>query len=123
MKTALDPRHKKRESTIQELFKLDFHKQGVNKETALIFSQKDIIDGYIQKAAPEFTIDKINKTDLAILRLAVYELMVEKKEPPKVIIDEAIELAKEFSGDTSPSFVNGVLGKIISYDKPTESKQ
>ena len=51
---------------------------------------------------------------MAILRLAVYELLIEKKEPPKVIVDEAIELAKEYGGDSSPAFINGALGKVIN---------
>lgn len=112
MKTALDPRHKKRQKIVESLFKLDFHKQIVNNYTKAIFSKKNFVDKKIESAAPEFSIDKINRVDLAILRLAVYELLVEKKEPPKVIIDEAIELAKEYGGDSSPSFVNGALGNI-----------
>ena len=67
----------------------------------------------IAKAAPEWPIEKLNKSDLAILRLAVYELTIEKKEPVKVIIDEAIELAKELGSENSSSFVNGVLGTIV----------
>ncbi|MDO8639757.1 MAG: transcription antitermination factor NusB [bacterium] len=114
MKTPLDPRHKKRQKLVEELFKIEFYnKQKFNPQAKIIISKKDFIDERIKKAAPEFPIDKINKVDLAILRLAVYELLLEKKEPPKVIIDEAIELAKEYGGDTSPSFVNGALGKII----------
>lgn len=112
MKTPLDPRHKKRQKLVEELFKIDFHKQRVGEDAKIIFSNKEFIDKKIEKAAPEFSIDKINKTDLAILRLAVYELLVEKTQPPKVIIDEAIELAKEYGGDSSPSFVNGALGNI-----------
>ena len=112
MKTPLDPRHKKRQKLVEELFKVDFHKQRVGNDTKTILSHKDFIDKKIESAAPEFSIDKINKADLAILRLAVYELLVEKKQPPKVIIDEAIELAKEYGGDSSPSFVNGALGNI-----------
>ena len=54
--------------------------------------------------------------DLAILRLAVYELQIGKTAPKNVIIDEAIELAKEFGGESSPSFVNGALGKLTTYD-------
>ena len=109
MKTSLDPRHKRRQKLVEELFKADFHKQAVSLHAKKIIANKDFINKSIQKAAPEFPIDKINKTDLAILRLAVYELLVEKKEPPKVIIDEAIELAKEYAGETSPSFINGAL--------------
>ncbi len=117
MKTPQDPRHKKRQRLIEELFKLDFHKQPVSPITREIYSHITDVDTRIQKSASEFPIDKINKVDLAILRLAVYELVIEKKEPPKVIIDEAIELAKEYGGDTSPAFINGALGNIISNAK------
>jgi transcription antitermination protein NusB len=112
MKTALDPRHKKRQKIVESLFKIDFHKQAINNDTKAVLRQKEFIDKKIEAAAPEFSIDKINKVDLAILRLAVYELLVEKTQPAKVIIDEAIELAKEYGGDSSPSFVNGALGNI-----------
>lgn len=114
MKTALDPRHKHRQKLVEELFKVDFHPQPAEKEAKDILAQKETLDEQIQKAAPEFPIDKINKVDLAILRLAAYEMLVEKKAPPKVIIDEAVELAKEYGGDTSPAFVNGALGKLLS---------
>ncbi len=113
MKNPLDPRHKKRQKLVEDLFKLEFLKQKVLPETKNIISQQGLIDKTIEKSAPEFPIEKINRTDLAILRLAVYELLIEKKQPPKVIIDEAVELAKEYGGDTSPAFVNGVLGNII----------
>ena len=119
MKTSQDPRHKKRQKLIQELFSVDFHKQRVSKQSREILIQKDIIDNEIQKAAPDFPVDKINKIDLAILRLAVYELIIEKKEPQNVIIDEAVEIAKEFGNDTSPAFVNGVLGHILNNEKPS----
>lgn len=112
MKTPLDPRHKKRQKLVEELFMTDFHKQRVSDGAKKILAKLDVIDNEISKAAPEFSIDKINKTDLAILRLAVYELKIEKTQPKKVIIDEAIELAKEYGGETSPSFVNGALGNI-----------
>lgn len=120
MKTPFDPRHKKRQKLVQELFKVDFHKQPAGKFAKTILAQKDLLDNYIQKAAPEFPVGKINKVDLAILRLAVFELLIEKKEPQKVIIDEAIELAKEYSGETSPSFVNGALGNILIHEKPSK---
>jgi N utilization substance protein B len=71
------------------------------------------IDKLIAAAAPEWRIDKINRIDLAILRLAVWELVVDKKNPPKAIIDEAVELAKKFGGESAPGFVNGVLGTIL----------
>lgn len=116
MKNPLDPRHKKRQKLIEELFKEDFHKQPVSVKAKEIFSKIETLDERIRKAAPEFPIEKINKVDLAILRLAVYELEIEKSAPPKVVVDEAIELAKEYGGEHSASFVNGALGKLI--EKP-----
>ena len=112
MKTPLDPRHKRRQKLVEELFMIDFHKQRVSPDAKKIIEKLKFIDEKISKSAPEFPIDKINKADLAILRLAVYELQIEKTQPQKVIIDEAIELAKEYGGNTSPSFVNGALGNI-----------
>lgn len=114
MKTPQDPRHKKRQRLTQELFSVDFHKQSVSPETKEIIVHKEMIDSKIQQAAPDFPVEKINKIDLAILRLAAYELLIEKKEPQNVIIDEAVELAKEFGNDTSPAFINGVLGHIVN---------
>lgn len=114
MKNPLDPRHKKRQKTVEDLFKQSFHNQPVDSETKKILANLEAVDNNIKKAAPEFPIDKINKVDLAILRLAIFELLIEKKEPPKVIIDEAIELAKEYGGETSSSFINGALGNIFA---------
>lgn len=116
MKTSQDPRHTRRKKLIEELFSLEFHEQPVSETAKSIIGNAATIDAAIQKAAVEFPVDKINKVDLAILRLAVYELMIEKKEPQKVIIDEAIELAKEYGGDTSPAFVNGALGNIVNHE-------
>lgn len=117
MKTALDPRHKNRQKIVEDLFKVEFHKQKINSGSEKVLAYKDLLDQQISTAAPEFPIEKINKVDLAILRLAVYELLIVKKEPPKVIIDEAIELAKEYGGENSPAFINGALGKVIKDDK------
>lgn len=117
MKTPNDPRHKMRQFLVQELFRIDFHKQKISEKAQAIFANKDSLDKLIEQAAPEYPIEKINRTDLAILRLAVYELTIEKKEPDNVIIDEAIELAKEFGGDASPSFINGALGKLLTNEQ------
>ena len=113
MKTAFDPRHRKREKIIQELFAASFH----NKVPAK-FKHSDHL---IAAAAPEWPINKLNAIDLAILRLAVFELVIDKTEPMKVIIDEAVELAKQFGGSTSPSFVNGVLGTICKSKPPSSN--
>ena len=116
MKTAKDPRHKKRQKVIEDLFKIEFIEQPIGEKAREVMDNQTLIDDKIKEAAPEFPIDKINKADLAILRLATYELLITRKEPPKVIVDEAIELAKEYGGEASPAFINGALGKIINND-------
>jgi len=72
------------------------------------------IDSLIEKCAPEWPLDQVTIIDRNILRLGIFELMYGKYEevPPKVAINEAIELAKAFGGDSSARFVNGVLGTI-----------
>lgn len=113
MKTSYDPRHRRRQHLIQEIFSTEFHDQKVSTEAEDILKNVTFLDEQIQLAAPEFPVNNINRVDLAILRLAIYELLLEKKAPQNVVIDEAVELAKEFANETSPSFVNGVLGNII----------
>ena len=81
-------------------------------EIKSIYSHLNQIDKMIEEAAPQFPIKKIAKIDVAILRLAVYELSLAKKVPFKVAIDEAVELAKEFGSEHSSAFINGVLGTI-----------
>jgi len=72
------------------------------------------IDSIISKAAPQWPIDQISIVDRNILRLGLYELLYEDRDavPPKVAINEAIELAKNFGGESSGKFINGVLGTI-----------
>jgi len=76
--------------------------------------ERSTIDKLIEKCAPEWPIDQITVIDRNILRLGIYELMFGNYDevPPKVAINEAIELAKTFGSDSSPRFVNGVLGTI-----------
>jgi len=75
-----------------------------------------VIDPIIQKCAPEWPLDQITTVDRNILRLGIYELMFSdyKQTPPKVAINEAIELAKSFGGENSGRFVNGVLGTVYN---------
>lgn len=116
MKSGSDPRHTRRIKIVQELFAQSFQKQKTHQTvTNAIIQNLDRIDKQIAKAAPEWPVDKIAKIDLAILRLALYELTLVKKEPAKVVIDEAVEIAKEFGGDSSPKFVNGVLGTLLRW--------
>ncbi|MDD2697117.1 MAG: transcription antitermination factor NusB, partial [Candidatus Pacebacteria bacterium] len=80
------------------------------------------IDKIIEKAAPEWPINQITIVDRNILRIGLFELLYANKEevPPKVAINEAIELAKSFGGESSGKFVNGVLGTVF---KELEKKQ
>jgi len=114
VKTSTDPRHLKRREAIKVLFAQGFTKQASVPEIVKeILSKQKSIDKQIQKAAPTWPLNNLNQIDLSILRLAVYELE-SGKTPPKVIIDEAVELAKEYGSESSPSFVNGVLGTIFT---------
>lgn len=114
MKTPADPRHQKRRRTILALFAWGFKDGKVQNELASrVIKSLNKIDQVIGRCAPEWPIDQINRIDLAVLRLAIFELIIQKKEPLKVIIDEAVELAKEFGGESSPAFVNGVLGTVL----------
>lgn len=74
----------------------------------------DRVDGTIESYLQDWTLDRLPAVDRAILRVAVWELFHANEVPPVVAVDEAVELAKELSTDDSPSFVNGVLGRIVS---------
>lgn len=71
------------------------------------------IDGYVEKYSKDWKINRIAKVDLAIMRLAIYEMLKREDIPNVVAVNEAIELAKKYSGDKASSFVNGILGNII----------
>ena len=120
MKKADDPRHMVRVMAVKNLFSLSFAKSK-NESTDLvsqIMKNKSKIDKLIKTSAPVWPIEQISPVDLAILRLAIYELIFQnKKQPYKVIVDEAVEIAKEFGSDSSGSFINGVLGSIIKSQK------
>lgn len=112
----MDNRHKDRMKIVQELYSILLNQKTIySAKTASVLSHVDNLDKHIQDVAQKYTVDKIAKVDLSILRLALYELIIEKKQPPKAIINEAIDLAKELAGEKSPGFINAVLGKI--YEK------
>lgn len=75
-----------------------------------VIQNKERLDLTIQKLAPAWPVEQIPAIDRNILRLALFEILLDNKVPIKVAINEAVELAKTFGGDTSPKFVNGVLG-------------
>ena len=73
----------------------------------------ELIDTTISKYLINWKIDRLSKIDLSILRLAVYEITFEKDIPSIVCVNEAIELAKEYSQDITGAFINGVLGRLV----------
>lgn len=150
MKKPHDPRHNARRVALQTLFKWSYRPQGdvlqslnavvrelegsedfnADIDTGLTqtllsgtATQLDELDAIIAQAAPEWPLNQIARVDLAILRLAIYEILHHRATPPKVAIDEAVELAKEFGGDNSPSFVNGVLGTVMEIRENTGNDQ
>jgi transcription antitermination protein NusB len=81
------------------------------------------IDEIIAQTAPEWPLDQITVIDRNILRLGIYELMFAKQVPPKVAINEAVELGKTFGGESSGKFVNGVLGTLYKQLPEEERKK
>lgn len=114
MKTAKDPRHQKRIKIVKMLFSWQFRPETKTpKDLKGVVDNLTTIDKTIEKAAPLWPIAQINRIDLSILRLAVFELLL-SMVPEKVVVDEAVELAKKFGSESSPSFVNGVLGAVLN---------
>lgn len=87
----------------------DFISRIVHGTTA----RQDELDAVIVPVAPEWPIDQIARMDRALLRMGIYELLHDNDAPPKVVINEAVELAKAFGGDNSSKFINGVLGTVL----------
>lgn len=127
MTDIVDPRHLKRMKLVQELFARSFNEligqdqidqSGASMNTAQdalieqILAEKAEFDAQVLAVAPERPLAEINKVDLAILRVILFEAK-HKDTPKKVLINEAVELAKEFGTESSPKFVNGVLGKLL----------
>ena len=101
-----------------QLDDVDFIKklvQGVSKNSTKL-------DKELQPVAPEWPIDQIARMDRLVLRIGLYELENEADVPPKVVINEAVELAKAFGGDNSSKFVNGVLGTLLRQKEGEEVK-
>lgn len=134
----MSSRHLCRSIAMQSLYEWDFYEKeeslkeiternienfgpGLGDEKQFVF---DLIEGVqnklprlneiIEEAAPEWPLDQITIVDRNVLRLGLYELLYADKDevPPKVAINEAIELAKNFGGESSGKFINGVLGTV-----------
>ena len=125
-----DQRHDRRVKLMQDLFACTFNQENMRicleekpaeSTVVAIINNLEAIDTKIRQAAPERPLEEINKVDLAILRLIVHE-SDSKKTPKKVLLNEAIELAKYYSAENSPGFVNGALAKIILEDEEITEK-
>lgn len=139
-------RHLSRSIAMQTLYEWDFLNKKKNLEEILernikefgpdledtdfvrdlakgVCKEVDKIDKIIEKAAPDWPLNQINVVDRNVLRVGLYELLYadEDEVPPKVAINEAIELAKMFGGESSGRFINGVLGTV--YKELQEEKK
>ncbi len=77
-----------------------------------VLDHREEIDEVIRQKAPAWPLDQVAVIDRNILRLAIYEILIDNRVPVRAAINEAVELAKSFGGESSPKFVNGVLGSI-----------
>ena len=77
-----------------------------------VLANRDRIDEVIRKTATSWPLEQVAAIDRNILRLAIYEIVIDNRVPMRAAINEAVELAKQFGGETSPRFVNGVLGSV-----------
>jgi N utilization substance protein B len=120
VKNKFDPRHLKRIANVQALFAWSCgNNLPQTEDTPEIIKVIPEIDKIIVENAPKWPLDKINKIDLNVLRYAFWELFYLKKNPEKVVIDEVIEIAKEYGTESSSSFVNGVIGSAIKKHEST----
>ena len=104
----------------QELLYLDRVENITAKERDYVAERADKIiellpqiDAKLDEISKGWKLDRLGKVELAILRLAIFEMNFDDDIPTNVALNEAVELAKTFGGDTSPSFINGVLGKLL----------
>ena len=79
-----------------------------------VLANREKIDEMVSRFAPSWPISQLAMVDRNILSLAIFEMMLGSDTPPKVAINEAVELAKAFGSDSSPRFVNGVLGSVMT---------
>lgn len=96
-----------RSSTQAEI--IEFMKTLVEK----VFAQAEEINTMLKKFSDHWTLERMSMVDRNILRLGICELMFEASTPPKVVINEAVEIAKKFGTEDSPDFINGILDKVF----------
>lgn len=92
----------------------DKDKDYILNKTKDIYNKLEAIDDIIKEHAKNWTMDRMAKVDISILRVAIYEIVYDEDIPTTVAINEAVEIAKTFGGDSSPSFINGILAKVVN---------
>ena len=97
-------------------------REGLWQRVMALEEKKAEVDSLIDGASKKWRISRLSKTDLMLLRVAVYEIKFDSEIPDKVSVNEAVELAKIYGGDESPSFVNGVLAKFMAGEESKEEK-
>jgi N utilization substance protein B len=95
-------------------------KEFISAVVAGVMDNQVKLDDILQPLAPEWPLSQIAKIDRVILRIGLYELEFENDVPPKVVINEAVELAKSFGSDNSSKFINGVLGTALRNKENTK---
>ncbi len=126
-----------RENVLKLIYLDDFHdKEELNTQFSLYFDGKDgftdkdqtyiidkankildnkeTIDQEIESVSNKWKVDRMDKVDKAILRLAYYEIKMDEEIPDKVAVNEAVELSKKYSSDASPKFINGILSNFVA---------
>jgi len=100
---------------IKELLEIDsYDKDLTSFLVSGVSDNLEVIDDIIEYCAPEWPLSQVSRVDLSVLRLAVFELTIAQNAPPKVVINEAVEIAKTFANDSSGKFVNGVLATVLT---------
>lgn len=103
------------EGTVDDIAFIQRLVRGVDKRA-------NELDTFLQPIAPEWPIDQIARMDRVVLRMSLYELLHEPDVPPKVVINEGVELAKAFGSENSSKFINGVLGTALRQIEESQGK-
>lgn len=89
----------------------------MTKKVKGVIRNEEAIDKVLKKAAKNWEASRMAKVDLAILKVAIYEIFVDNDIPTNVAINEAVEIAKKYGGDASPKFINGILANVVELKK------
>ena len=100
-------RREVREHLFKLVFQKEFYEADLPEQESLYLSEEGLSE-------VGWKLKRMNKVDLSLLRVAVFEMRFDERVPEKVAINEAVELAKQFGGDDSPAFINGVLAKLAT---------